>query len=1271
MTQLPQVGDLVAGKYRLLSVIGQGGYGVVYRARQDAMGRDVALKMLRPEAAVRDEEVERFRREVFHASCLRHPNTITLHDYGQTEAGELYIAMEYLRGMNVAQRLRVDGAFEHDEALDVVMQVLRSLREAHNQGILHRDVKPENIYLADIDGEAIVKMLDFGLSKAIGTRRFGARTLTKDGQVHGTPQYMSPEQACAVKLTSASDLYALGLVTWEMLTGRPAYTGSTPVDVLLKQVNDPTPSLPSQLSDTLLAAFIERATKKRPERRFEDARRALDWLEQQVQTASMHAPIGLEEPSKAHHEGLPQASARRALASTWDYIEAADQLAAENVAQRARQLPMLGRSEALRELLVWGQQALRTGGVLWVEGEAGCGKTRLLSEWTRHLRMHDMTLLRDCVHPNEPPMAAALRAIAPLRREPHIQEFPEAIVRRLDAIDIDQIGRTSATIEEALYAAAQLGPVMFVLEEVQHASPQLDALIERWGHAMAARALPLLLVFSRRVPHSKIPHHAPSLLVNQGAIEHGATSTYAMRLRPLEREATREIIEELAPLDEALSERLVDASRGNPQDVIEIVRHLFEQNALSWHAESHRWRMGDERGGAPLLSPAIFDERFAQLIASIRAHRLSGALMALLARAMFLDDRFGARTLRDLLRREGRADLEGYFDDAIEALIDHGALRAVVEGNRPMLETDDAAALRERVFALHSFGTGERERLHALAAQIAIERIRRDGAAIDVQSAHTIASHWHEAGHDDRALEWLLRTASEAEATQRFEFALQMLERAQQMLRPQFDPSGERLLAVRLAQGRVYTALGRFSRASDTLHEAIEETRSVGDEVGEALVMEALAHVEMITGRRQSASDLYNTLRERYTRFHDERGLARVGLRFAEISHWRGEVDAADEAFAIVAGRAKLLGDRRTLARSLYGRARCAFGKGQLDQARHFYQIARKRAEALGDLSLCADADVGLATLGLYMDHIEVPLALARSALALKQKLGDTLGLAQAHLTMGMCLRRTHRLDEAVEHARTSHEICTRIDHHYGVAKAALLMGEIAWLRADMSGAREWIEVSKTLHAEIGDHYGSALCGLYEATIALFTREAPEDVEPGLALAAKGIEQGGIELYRAEHMCLRAMNMEQDHLEDSLALQGEALDLAQRQGNVMAAALCAAAITRARLRLGDVAAALHEAPLALSLAEQLGHTHLMIIALSLSALTLRLERRMEEYQSMVRRLRVLMDSADQLELNMSASAAALASGHQQHVGTERAFPLMLAAVDLMQGDGGP
>ena len=279
LPSLPQTGDLVAGRFRIVDVLGSGGFGTVYRAVQENVGRDVALKFLTPGVAKDPVNVERFRREAYHVSQLRHPNTITLYDYGQTEDGLIYMVMELLEGTSLADIVQDDGAIEWPRAAHLFIQVLKSLAEAHQRGLVHRDLKPENIFLCELFGEQdYVKVLDFGVAKMtmIEDEEEGEEKLTKAGRIFGTPMYMAPEQACAEPITTATDVYALGLLIFEMLTGLPPVTGRNRMDVIHKQIRDKVPELTKELQGTALGNFIRKATEKKPTARYLDASQMLE-----------------------------------------------------------------------------------------------------------------------------------------------------------------------------------------------------------------------------------------------------------------------------------------------------------------------------------------------------------------------------------------------------------------------------------------------------------------------------------------------------------------------------------------------------------------------------------------------------------------------------------------------------------------------------------------------------------------------------------------------------------------------------------------------------------------------------------------------------------------------------------------------------------------------------------------------------------------------------------------------------------------------------------
>jgi serine/threonine-protein kinase len=267
------IGKTIDGRFTVKDLLGRGGMGAVYRAHQHSMDRDVALKVLRRDAAQNEEAVKRFFREARAVSKLASPNTITVHDFGQTEDGLLYIAMEMLRGRSLSQVIReLNGPMEPAKAVRITQQILESLAEAHQMGIIHRDLKPDNIFVLEGTGRnEFVKVLDFGIAKLQGADGSGSH-LTGTGMTFGTPTYMSPEQAQAKELDGRTDLYSLGVILFEMLAGKPPFDGQTPLDVMMKKVQRQPPTIfhvnpdvrvPAQL-ERLLASLLAQSRADRP-----------------------------------------------------------------------------------------------------------------------------------------------------------------------------------------------------------------------------------------------------------------------------------------------------------------------------------------------------------------------------------------------------------------------------------------------------------------------------------------------------------------------------------------------------------------------------------------------------------------------------------------------------------------------------------------------------------------------------------------------------------------------------------------------------------------------------------------------------------------------------------------------------------------------------------------------------------------------------------------------------------------------------------------------
>lgn len=234
------LGRLVDGRYRIESVIGQGGMGSVYRALQVSVQRPVAVKTLHPALAVSPRFFERFRREAELASKLRHPNIITVFDFGKSEDGLCYFAMELVDGLSLRQRVKQQGPLSLRRAVNVIEQAARGLAHAHAMGCVHRDLKPHNLMIQELEGREYVKVLDFGLVKALVPQP-GEENLTATGQILGTPQYMPPEQAAGEDVDPRSDLYSLAAVFYFCLTGTSPYGANTVRKALTSANNQSVP----------------------------------------------------------------------------------------------------------------------------------------------------------------------------------------------------------------------------------------------------------------------------------------------------------------------------------------------------------------------------------------------------------------------------------------------------------------------------------------------------------------------------------------------------------------------------------------------------------------------------------------------------------------------------------------------------------------------------------------------------------------------------------------------------------------------------------------------------------------------------------------------------------------------------------------------------------------------------------------------------------------------------------------------------------------------
>ncbi|MGH7295217.1 MAG: protein kinase domain-containing protein [Polyangiaceae bacterium] len=270
----PLIGRVINDRFKINALIARGGMGKVYRAEQAPLGRICAIKVLNPNyAGEHDPEFhKRFFLEASIASKLTHPNTVTIFDYGRTEDDIYYMAMEYLEGHTLHRAIREAGHFPEERAAHVARQNCRALREAHSLGVIHRDLKPANIFLVEHGDETdFVKVLDFGLVKNVSGDGKG-EDLTQTGLFMGSPKYMAPEQIRGDKVDARTDIYALGIIMYEMITGKVPFDRPNSVNILMAHVNEDAPPLkvmnPNVNVSPSFEDSIARCIAKDPDQRF-------------------------------------------------------------------------------------------------------------------------------------------------------------------------------------------------------------------------------------------------------------------------------------------------------------------------------------------------------------------------------------------------------------------------------------------------------------------------------------------------------------------------------------------------------------------------------------------------------------------------------------------------------------------------------------------------------------------------------------------------------------------------------------------------------------------------------------------------------------------------------------------------------------------------------------------------------------------------------------------------------------------------------------------
>ncbi len=872
----PLIGRSIGSGYVLQQLVGLGGMGRVYRAEQATLGRTVAVKVIHPHLLHDEQTVSRFYQEARAASSINHPNSVGVIDFGRTEDGILYLVMEYLEGRDLADVLAEESPLSVERTVAVLLQVLDALGEAHALGVVHRDLKPENIILRrHRSGREMVKVVDFGLATVL---QGDATSITQPGSVCGTPDYMAPEQARGLEVDGRTDLYALGVMLFEMLTGRLPYDGDSPTAVVMRHLTDPVPDprkvAPEREVPEAIATIAMRAMAKDPAERFQSAeemhaalRAALEEVvPPRASGAFVACPrCGTMNPESMRFCGTCGTRITGTMAALGEHRDEA--LDSRPPAAPADE-PFVGFVEELDWLRThWNQAAdgAEGGRLVVLRGEPGSGRTRLLAHFAEEVCCHAGRVYWMRPHPSGARVAGSpLRHLvasmldvpegdlaAFLEREgrlpPSVRAGMEDLLAPRGLSGATARPRTeavAAALQHAAERALQRGRserLLLVVDDMD----RMDALTRRVVLKLADRGvLPRSMMVVVLPSHGRVAGlDAPELFVRGWRMEEAESFV---------RKAGG-VVQASASVPPA--PRASEQDRISPLYVAQVV-HL----------------------GMPLREALALEPRLADVVAR-RLERLGGRARELLQAVSVLGMRAQREELWALIGREAPEDLA--------ELVRHDFVLAVderhVELAHPFLGQLVESSIPAQV----------RRDLHRRALRLTTEQ----GAPIEVRAEHayrtgdTMAALLLLEGVGDRAL----RRGLPEDAVQAYRRALELVRRAMYEQRDDADERAFVLFSLKL--GEALERADDLVGADGVLREALEYVGPSDPKRGRFALL--LGRVARRRERYREAGRWYGEAVLVGTRTLDREVAARAQLEMARLKRDQGDLLAAANTYRV------------------------------------------------------------------------------------------------------------------------------------------------------------------------------------------------------------------------------------------------------------------------------------------------------------------------------------------------------------------------------------
>lgn len=1034
--------------YEIQSVIGRGGMGMVYKAHDTQLDRDVALKVLFDNLAAQDEYVRRFSREGQAVARLNHPNVVKIYEVGQ-DGETWYIAMEYIDGMTLAEMLEDQGHLPLDSVLNLAQQIAAGLDCTHSQGVLHRDIKPGNIMVTQA-GQA--KLLDFGLARISGV---SAMTLT--GNVVGTVDYIAPEQVMNEPIDTRADLYSLGVVLYEMLTGKKPFVGEEAISIIFQHINDEAvhpsahqPALPMEI-DRLVMTLIAKQTSDR----YPSARALMDDLavcEDLVENTVV--------PPQMEQTAVPEA-ARRPRDEFFCALS--------------------GREAELEQINQMIDQALAGDGrMVMLAGSEGTGKSRLIQEIMNQSEEKGMwTLVGSCMYqemamPYQPFVDALSRRfttaspVGQARFRRHLlEDYPEIAglmphawtAQERSQLEVNApISLTPNAEQQRLFQA--ILHLMFEMADERGVVFCMDDL--HWGDTGSVQLLHYLarqleghricLIAAYRPEEVKETSEAPFVETLRRLQSEGLGEPVA--LDNLDEPAIRRMVQEITgsrAVPVSVSDRVYNESGGNPLFAIEILKwwrdrsktHVLDQSTLDILEDS-----------AEMIPPRITD-----LIAR-RLNRLHDNERELLEVAAVGGVRFDASDLAvtlemgrmETLRQLNRLERSHGIILPIEGPVyqfTHGKLQDVLYQELPEVL---------------------RQEYHAAWGRMLLAR-KEAGEDIPVER---LANHLYLGGDEDAALPYLMQAGERAQKISAFREARRYWEQAHAILAEEDDDRVEEKLKVLLKLSDVYYESGNWDEATEFNKKAF----ALGEKA-KKLSVRARALVQLgaiLVGQNKwdAAIQLFEKSIEMYGKSGDMIGVAIGENYLGNLAYQRGQWNKAwnhyHRALDITTAHDDLV-KTAGLANNI-GLVTLAMGDNE--EAIHYYNISSEGHKKSNNISGIAEVDTNLGMVYERLENWDKAIQYHRESVELFERMGNTRHLCIVYVNYARVSARTNDLKLAQDINEKAKLILKDLNNHRGLAEAKRVDGLIAYLREEWDRAEAFFDESEQLCTEAKDPYGHA-----------------------------------------------------------------------------------------------------------------------------------------------------------------------------------------------------